>query len=306
MVEYSIIIPVYNSEKSLEALFGRICMVFETLQQSFEVIMVDDGSSDNSWAVLQNIFAHDNRVVVLRLMRNYGQHNALMCGLHQAAGNNIITMDDDGENRPEEIPALIEGLHKGYDLVYGSYSNASHGGTRTLGSNCVQFFYRAVFGVKNNLTSFRIFTRSLAETIKTYQKNYVFIDGLLAWNTKKIGEVPVVHGSSIRTRSGYSFRKLFVLAMNLSTNFSIMPLQVASLFGVLCFLSGFGMGSYFVVKKIMFGIPVAGYASLMAVITMFSGVQLLTLGVIGEYIGRIHLNINNKSQYCIRDRHKHS
>jgi len=306
MVDYSVVIPVYNSETSLAPLFGRICTVFEELHTSFEVLFVDDGSSDGSWLVLQEIFSHDNRVVTLRLMRNYGQHNAIMCGVHHATGDVIITMDDDGENRPEEIPRLISELGKGYDLVYGKYANTSHGASRSLGSNCVQFFYHTVFRVKNNLTSFRIFNRSLANVLKTYNKNYVFIDGLLAWNTTKIGEVSVEHGTSARKNSGYSLRKLFVLAMNLSTNFSILPLQVASFFGVLCFFTGFGMGCYFVIKKLLFGIPVEGYTSLMAVITLFSGVQLLTLGIIGEYIGRIHLNINNKAQFCIRDRHVHS
>jgi undecaprenyl-phosphate 4-deoxy-4-formamido-L-arabinose transferase len=300
MLGYSVVIPVYNSEATLLELYNRIQSVFKNITSSFEIIFVDDGSRDKSWQTLKELRIKDKRVKIIQLMRNFGQHNAIMCAFHFVHGEYIITMDDDLQNPPEEIPKLINKIKEGYDLVYGEYIYKKHNLLRNIGSSVIQLVYKRVFNVCNNLTSFRIIKKELVQSILNFDKNYVFIDGLLAWNTKNIGFIPVLHYERKYGKSGYRLKKLLTLSLNMITNFSIVPLQIASLLGLLFAFAGFFMAMFFFVKKIIFDIPVSGYTSLIIAITIFSGVQLLTLGLIGEYIGRIHININKKPQYEIR------
>ncbi len=299
-LKYSILIPVYNSEAYLEELYNRICSVFESLPEMFEIVFVDDGSLDNTWLKLESLRDRDKKVKIIQFMRNYGQHNALMCGFHHTQGEYIITMDDDLQNPPEEIPKLIEKIKEGFDLVYGQYISKKHHFIRNIGSELIQATYKRVFNIRGNLTSFRIAKKQLIESILEYDKNYVFIDGLLAWNTKNVGYTPVQHNERQYGRSGYGFKKLLTLSLNLITNFSIFPLQVASGLGLIFALSGFFMAIFFLFKKFIYGIPVEGFTSLIIAISIFAGIQLLTLGLLGEYIGRIHLNINKKPQYQVR------
>ena len=299
-MNYSVVIPVYNSEAYLEELYQRICSVFDSSSETFEIVFIDDGSEDNSWSKLEALRDKDERVKIIQLMRNFGQHNALMCGFHHVEGEYIITMDDDLQNPPEEIPKLITKVKEGFDLVYGKYGEKRHHWMRNTGSGLIQAVYKMVFKVQGNLTSFRIIKRPLMEIILKYDKNYVFIDGLLAWNTKKIGYTDVQHHKRKQGRSGYGFKKLFSLSLNMITNFSIIPLQIASGLGIVFALSGFILAIFFLLKKLIYGIPVAGFTSLIIVVSIFAGIQLLTLGLMGEYIGRIHLNINKKPQFQIR------
>lgn len=300
-LRYSVVIPVYNSEATLEKLTNRLRTIFETISEDFEIIFVDDGSQDESWQKLKTLRSEDSRIRIVQLMRNFGQHNALMCGFRFVIGDYVITLDDDLQNPPEEIPKLINKIGEGYDIVYGKYISKKHSRFRNLGSSLIQLVYKKVFGVHNNLTAFRIIGRQLIKSILRYEKSYVFIDGLLAWNTKKIGFISVLHNARDDGKSGYGIKKLLTLSLNMITNFSIVPLQIASILGLLFAILGFMMSGYFFLKKIIYDIPVAGYTSLIIAITIFAGIQLLTLGLIGEYIGRIHLNINNKPQYEIRE-----
>jgi undecaprenyl-phosphate 4-deoxy-4-formamido-L-arabinose transferase len=300
-IRYSVVIPVYNSEATLEKLLNRLQTVFETISEDFEIILVDDGSEDKSWQKLKALRIKDNRVRIIQLMRNFGQHNALICGFRFVSGDYVITLDDDLQNPPEEIPKLINKIGEGYDIVYGKYLSKKHSMFRNLGSSLIQLVYKKVFGVHNNLTAFRIIKKQLIKSILKYKKSYVFIDGLLAWNTNKIGFISVLHNTREDGKSGYGIKKMLTLSLNMVTNFSIVPLQIASILGLLFAILGFTMSGYFLLKKIIYDIPVAGYTSLIIAITIFAGIQLLTLGLIGEYIGRIHLNINKKPQYEIRE-----
>ena len=299
-VNYSVVIPVYNSEAHLEELHQRICSVFDSSSETFEIVFIDDGSEDNSWSKLEALRDKDERVKIIQLMRNFGQHNALMCGFHHVEGEYIITMDDDLQNPPEEIPKLITKVKEGFDLVYGEYVSKKHSFIRNMGSSFIQLIYKRVFKISNNFTTFRIMRKELLAHLLRYKRNYVFVDGLLVLHTANIGFVPVIHEERKQGQSGYSLAKLLKLSFNMITNFSIFPLQIVSLLGFFFAFLGFFMGAYFVSKKIFFGIPVEGFTSLIITVTIFSGVQLLTLGLIGEYIGRIHLNINQKPQYVIR------
>ncbi len=300
-IMYSVVVPVYRSEKTLIELITRLKKVFNGITQNYEIIMIEDSGGDGSWEIMKKLHIEDSRIKIIQLMNNFGQHNTIMCGLHYAQGEYVITMDDDLQNPPEEIPKLISKIGEGYDIVYGEYISKQHNTFRNFGSLMIQFVYKKVFKLSHNPTALRIVKREIIQSILRYDKNYVFLDGLLAWCTKNIGYTPVVHEKRSGGKSGYSLRKLVALSLNMITNFSIFPLQLATILGLLFAILGFLMGLFFLYRKIFYGVPVEGYTSLIIAITVFSGIQLLTLGLIGEYLGRIHLNINAKPQYIIRD-----
>jgi polyisoprenyl-phosphate glycosyltransferase len=300
--DFSIVIPVYNSAATLVELSERLDTVFEGLGRSFEIIFVDDGSKDESWARLKEVRERrPERVTAIQLMRNFGQHNALMCGFRHTRGEFVITMDDDLQNPPEEIPKLIRAIEEeGLDLVYGGYGEKKHKPWRNLGSAVVRGFYRIVFQSSVNLTSFRIIRRQLLESIFTYALNFTFVDGLLAWNSQRISEVRVEHKEREQGRSGYSIPRLLRLAFNLFTNFSLIPLQFVSGVGSLVAFSGILAGFYYLYKYFTSQIAVSGYASIIVAVLILGGVQLIALGIIGEYLGRLHMNVNRKPQYVER------
>jgi undecaprenyl-phosphate 4-deoxy-4-formamido-L-arabinose transferase len=282
--------------------------MLENTSFSYQIVLVDDASPDDSWPTLVKLHAADpQHVVAVQLTRNYGQHNALMCGFEHARGRVVVTMDDDCQNPPEEIPKLLAVLNTtGADVVYGVPDTKRHRPWRNLGSLVVSTFYRTVFRTKVRPTSFRVVRREIIEAILPYSLNYTFIDGLLAWNTQRIEQVAVEHLPRGEGRSGYSLGKLLVLALNLFTNFSLLPLQFASLTGVVASVFGVGLGMYYLVLALMSGISVPGYASIIIAVLVLGGLQLLSLGIIGEYLGRVHLNINRKPQFTIRQTLDHT
>jgi polyisoprenyl-phosphate glycosyltransferase len=301
-IEFSVVVPVYNSADTLRALISQTVRVLDGLCTSYEIVLVDDGSADRSWELLRELQAeYPGRLVIIQLMRNFGQHNALMCGLRHVKGRLIVTMDDDLQTPPEEIPKLVQRINEGpFDLVYAQYDSKQHELWRNLGSGLVNLFYRFVFRSHVKVTSFRIMRRELSDKILSYDLNFTYLDGLLAWNTQRIDGVAVEHHPRASGRSGYSLAKLVILAMNLFTNFSLFPLQVVSVLGIVFALFGFTLGTYYIFRAIFQLIEVPGYASIIVSIFILGGAQLLALGVLGEYLGRLHLNVNRKPQYGIR------
>jgi glycosyltransferase involved in cell wall biosynthesis len=301
-VDLSVVIPVYNSATIMPALLPRLRKVLDALDMTYELVMVDDGSPDDSWRVLSAFQQQDpEHIVAVQLMRNYGQHNALMCGFRHARGDYVVTMDDDLQHPPEELPKLLAAISSSdLDLVYGSYDRKKHARPRNIASWIVNRFYRFVFQLPVTVTSFRMMRRELVATILPYSLNFTYIDGLLAWNTRRIGEVTVEHHPRAKGRSGYRLRKLVSLALNLFTNFSLLPLQMVSLCGLLAAISGFILGLYYFYLHLTSSIIVPGYASTIVSILVLGGLQLLGLGIMGEYVGRLHLNVNRKPQYNVR------
>jgi polyisoprenyl-phosphate glycosyltransferase len=300
--DVSVVIPVYRSRETLNPLIDRLVAALEGTSLSYEIICVDDGSPDDSWLELSRIQrTYPNQVVAVQLMRNFGQHNALMCGFRHACGRYLVTMDDDLQHPPEELPRLVAAIEStNHDLVYGVPLDRQHQSWRNLGSAVVTAFYRHVFRMRVTPSAFRIVRRELIEAILSYDLNYTYVDGLLAWNTRRIGQLPVRHEARKVGRSGYSVGKLLVLALNLFTNFSLLPLQVVSLCGFLAAAAGFAIGGYYLVEYFLNRIVVPGYASIIVAIFLLGGLQLLALGIMGEYLGRLHLNVNRKPQYTIR------
>ena len=301
-IEVSVVIPVYRSAGSLVSLTQRLVRVLDDTGRKYEIIFVEDGGPDDSWHVLCDLHAkYQDSLVTIQLMRNFGQHNALMCGFRHARGRYIVTMDDDLQNPPEEIPKLIQGIEEGgFDLVYGTYETKRHSLWRNAGSCFIRWLYRFAFKSAVDITSFRIMRRELVGAILQYDLNYSVVDGLLAWNTQRVGAVTVDHDPRQHGRSGYSMRKLLVHAISVVTNFSLLPLQIASVIGFVAAIAGFTIGAYYVVQHFLSNITVPGYASTITAILVLGGLQLLSIGVIGEYLGRLHLNVNRKPQYTVR------
>jgi undecaprenyl-phosphate 4-deoxy-4-formamido-L-arabinose transferase len=301
-MDVSVVIPVYRSADTLGELWRRLVAVLDATGLDYEIVFVDDGSPDDSWRELEALRRHlPDRVVAVRLMRNYGQHNALMCGFRHSRGDYVVTMDDDLQNPPEEIPKLLEAIKAAdLDLVYGTYGRKKHRAWRNLSSDVVKAFFRLVFRSGVDVTSFRVIRRPLLESIFSYDLNFTFIDGLLAWNTQRVGEVTVDHRPRLAGRSGYSLAKLTLLALNLFTNFSLLPLQIVSLVGLVTALAGLLGAAVNLVLYCLSEIAVPGYASTMIAILILGGIQLVSLGITGEYIGRLHLNVNRKPQYVER------
>ncbi len=304
-LELSVVVPVYNSQATIALLLERLTPALGRLTPHYEIILIDDGSPDDSWqAIEQQRERYRDHLVAVQLMSNFGQHNALMCGLGLARGRFIVTMDDDLQNPPEEIGRLLQRIREGgFDLVYGVAKDRRHASWRNLGAAVVWRFYRRVFRNPITPTSFRVMRRQLVDSIQFYDLNFTYLDGLLAWCTKRIGAVDVEHHARAEGRSGYSLRKLLLLALNLYTNFSLLPLQMVSLLGFVTALSGFGIGLYYLLQYFAAHIEVPGYASTIIAILILGGAQLLALGVIGEYLGRLHLNVNRKPQYVVRTVH---
>jgi undecaprenyl-phosphate 4-deoxy-4-formamido-L-arabinose transferase len=301
--DLSVVIPVYRSAATLRELSRRLTAVLDGLGLDYEIVFVDDGSPDASWQVLREIqAAYPHRVCAVQLMRNFGQHNALMCGLRHASGDFVVTMDDDLQNPPEELPKLLAAIEASdLDLVYGGYVTKEHRRWRNLGSVLVNSFYRLVFKSPVTVTSFRIIRRQLLDSIFSYSLNYTFIDGLLAWNTQRIGQTPVDHHPRRAGRSGYSLSKLTVLALNLFTNFSLLPLQWISVCGLISAGLGLLASVYYLVQYMLSRIVLPGYASIITATLVLGGLQLMALGIMAEYLGRLHLNVNRKPQYVERE-----
>ena len=298
----SVVVPVYRGSQTVTELFLRIGRVFRDLSLSYEVIFVDDSSPDNSWAALTELLnLNTDHVVVVQLMRNFGQHNALMCGFHYVRGKYVITIDDDLQHPPEEIPKLLKAIQAtNADVVFGVPDKRHHAGWRNTGSWIAATFFRAVFGTRVVPSAFRIIRRELVEAIIPYSLNYTYIDGLLAWNTQRMEQAEVEHHPRAVGRSGYSLRKLLVLTVNLFTTFSLVPLQFVSLIGMLVAMGGLFMGAYYLVLYLRSSIGVPGYASVIVAVLVLGGLQLVALGVHGEYLGRLHLNVNRRPQYLVR------
>jgi polyisoprenyl-phosphate glycosyltransferase len=301
-VDISIVIPVYRSKDTLRPLTERICAVMNQMGLQYEIVFVNDDSPDSAWEIIEALHAESpERIVGIDLTRNFGQHNALMCGFREARGRYVLTMDDDLQHLPEEIPKLISTLEREeLDVVYGRYLEKRHKRWRNAGSSALNAVYKRVFAIKQEFTSLRLIRREIVDAALAYDLNFTFIDGLLAWNTRRIGGVDVAHAARSVGKSGYSLSKLILLSFNLLTNFSLLPLQLASVTGLIAAATGLGVGLFYLCRALLGAIVVPGYASLITCVLFLGGIQLLSLGIIGEYVGRLHLNVSRKPQYRIR------
>jgi undecaprenyl-phosphate 4-deoxy-4-formamido-L-arabinose transferase len=300
--EFSIVIPVYRSGSILPKLLARLTPVMERYPGGFEVIFVEDCGGDDSWEVIQALAAADPRVRGIRMSRNYGQHNAVLCGIRGARGDKIVTVDDDLQHPPEELPKLIAKLDEGFDVVYGPPIEEQHGFFRDLASQVTKMALQHAMGASTarHVSALRVFRAQLREAFAAYRSPSVNIDVLLTWATTRFTAVPVRHDPRSEGESGYSMRKLVNHAINMMTGFSTVPLQIASVTGFAFALFGFLILAYVVGRYLFDGGGVPGFPFLASIIAIFSGVQLFALGVIGEYLARMHFRTMERPAYVVR------
>ena len=295
------VVPVYNSADSLPLLIDEVGRLLPQLAPEYELVLVNDGSADRSWRAIEELAAAKEWVTGINLMRNYGQHNALLCGIRAATYDVIVTIDDDLQNPPGEIPKLLAKLDDGYDVVYGVPERQQHGMFRDVASTITKIILSKAMGadVARNVNAFRAFRTQLRRAFADFRAPFVSIDVLLTWGTRRFAAVSVRHDERKIGASGYTLRKLFAHAMNMMTGFSTVPLQLASVIGFAFTLFGIGILIFVVVRYFLQGTPVPGFPFLASVIALFSGAQLFALGIHGEYIARMHTKILDQPPYAV-------
>lgn len=304
----SIVVPVYNSEGSLDELTARLRQVLASCAEEFEIVFVNDGSRDRSWDVVRELVARHDWVRGIDLMRNYGQHNALLCGIREARHEIIVTMDDDLQNPPEEVPKLLEALGEKVDVVYGTPDKGRHGLLRNLASRLTKRALKGALGAATarRSSAFRAFRTKLRESFAGFEGSYVCIDVLLTWGTTRFSSVRVRHVARKVGKSNYTFVKLLTHAVNMMTGFSVKPLRFASFVGFVFSFFGVVALAYVLIRYFIEGGSVPGFPFLASIIAIFSGAQLFALGIIGEYLARMYFRSMNRPPYAVRAIQNHA
>ncbi|MGD0821871.1 MAG: glycosyltransferase family 2 protein [Desulfomonilia bacterium] len=299
----TIVVPVYNSSTILPDLVVRLNPVLAANYETYELILVNDGSRDESWNVICSLVSQHSWIRGVNLMRNYGQHNAILCGIRLAQFEAIVTMDDDLQHPPEEIPRLTNKLSEGYDVVYGTPIEQKHGLWRDMASIITKASLQAAIGAETArmVSAFRVFRTQVRKAFEDYRGSFVSLDVLLTWGTTHFTAVPVRHDQRKKGISNYTIWKLINHAVNMMTGFSPVPLQLASIIGFLFTIFGFVILVYVVGNYFIHGGSVPGFSFLACMIAIFSGVQLLMLGIFGEYLARVHFRTMDRPSSIIRE-----
>ena len=292
---------MFNSEGSLPLLIPQLETALSSTAR--EIVLVNDGSADRSWDVIRELAGRHPTVRGINLMRNYGQHNALLAGIRSARGEIIVTMDDDLQHPPEEIYKLLAELARGYDVVYGTPIKLPHSAMRNVASFIMKLVLRRAMGAEtaSRVSAFRAFRARLRRAFENYQSPLVSIDVILTWGTRRFSSVQVEHRPRPLGRSQYTFRTLVTHALTVATGFSTLPLRLASLFGFGFMLVGLAVLAYVLGSYLVRGGSVPGFAFLASIIAIFSGAQFFALGIIGEYLARIHSRMMERPAYAIAD-----
>ena len=296
------VIPVYNSEQILPELTRRLAAILPQTSNRYELILVNDGSRDGSWDQISRLAAEYPWIRGIGLMRNYGQHNALLCGVRAATYPITIIMDDDLQHPPEEIPRLLEKLAEGHDVVYAAPQEGQHGFWRNTAAQVTKLALQSVLGAETagKVSPFRAFRTRLRDAFATYQGSFVSIDVLLSWATNRFSAISVRYDPRQQGRSQYTFRRLVTHALNMMTGFSVLPLQLATLTGFGFTLFGIFIFLYVIGRYLIHGVDVPGFTFLASVVIIFAGAQLFALGVFGEYLARIHFRMMERPSYFVR------
>ncbi len=297
-MKLSVIIPVYNAEKSIHALVTEILTIHN---DETEIILVNDGSNDSSEAICEKISNENSNVKFISLRKNFGEHNAVLCGLNYSEGNYAVIIDDDFQNPPSQISVLLSEIEKGYDVVFSKYHDKKHNPFRNL----MSFMNNKVANLLMNkpkelyLSSFKIIQKEVVSEIIKYKGPFPYIDGLILRTTNNIGSVYVEHDKRTMGKSNYTFKKLFSLYLNMFLNFSIKPLRIFTVSGFVIFLLGIFLSAYFIISKLS-SQEVPGWTSTVLLILLLSGFQIIFLGLMGEYLGKQYMDQNNTPQWVIK------
>ncbi|MBZ0235532.1 MAG: glycosyltransferase family 2 protein [Deltaproteobacteria bacterium] len=300
----SVVIPCYRSEGSIGPLVERLRPVLEAQAPSaWEIILVDDASPDGTGEAVAALARTQPGVRAIALMRNYGQHPALLCGIRAARFDTVVTTDDDLQHPPEELPRLLAALTDDVDVVYGAPAKQPHGLFRGLASRISKRVLMGSMGAETaaRASSWRVFRTRLRDAFESFRGSYVSIDVLLTWGTQRFTHVLVRHDERTIGQSNYTFKKLLTHTINMMTGFSTIPLRLASFIGFL--LTGFGLAvlAFVLVRYAIAGGSAPGFPFLACIVSIFSGAQLLCLGIIGEYLGRAHFRLLDRPPYVVRE-----
>ena len=298
----SVVVPVFYAEKTLPKLVERLRTTLTVIADEFEIILVNDGSTDESWKVIASLAGKNSDVRGINLMRNYGQHNALLAGIRSAKYEITVTMDDDLQHDPASIPVLLAKLDEGFDVVYGAPVAEKHGLFRDMASVLTKATLATVMNASSarHVSAFRIFYTRLRDAFAHYTGPAVSIDVLLTWGTSRFSFVEVNHAKRAEGESHYTFRKLVVHSFNLITGFSTIPLRLATGVGFVFILFGIVIFLYVFIRYVLQGGAVPGFTFLASTIAVFSGVQLFALGIMGEYLARMHFRLMDKPAYVVQ------
>lgn len=308
--ELSVVIPVYNAEATVYRVVDELIRFLRPIYTSIDVILVNDGSKDGSLREIQRCRqSFPEQVRWIDLSRNFGEHNAVMCGLREIRGQCVAIMDDDGQNSPGDIPRLVEKLDEGFDVVFSTYQRKQHSWLRNIGSRFNDWVATWTLGKPANLylSSFKVMRTSIVRQVVGYTGPFPYIDGLILLVTRSLTQVPCTHSTRMAGTSNYGVRKLVSLWLNMATGFSVLPLRMVTALGWFTSLAALAMTIFFVLSWLTGGIIVQreippGWASLIVSVTFFAGVQLLVMGMLGEYLGRIYLHGNGIPQFVVRAR----
>ncbi|MFT3805799.1 glycosyltransferase family 2 protein [Arenimonas sp.] len=300
----TIVVPAFNEQEALPALHARLAPVLDGLDLRARVLYVDDGSRDDTWAVLQEIAQRDPRVSALRLARNFGKELALTAGLDRVEEGAALVLDADGQDPPELIPQFVARWREGHDVVYGR--RVAREGDSWFKRATAAMFYRVINGLSQtpvpaDAGDFRLVSPRALEALRGLRERQRFMKGLFAWVGFRQVEIPYRREARLAGRSKYSYWKLWNFALEGITSFSTMPLRVATYLGLSASLTAFAYGAWIVAKTLLWGENVQGWPTLMVVILFLGGVQLMALGVIGEYLGRLYLEAKQRPLYLVSE-----
>lgn len=301
----SFVIPCYRSEQTLSGVVAEIRETMRSMERyQYDIFLVNDCSPDGTMEVIRRLCEEDGKIKGIGFSRNFGQHSALMAGLRHSDGDYVVCLDDDGQTPADQVDRLLAKLEEGYDAVYAKYSHKQHSAFRNLGSGVNERMTRMMLGKPMELyiSSYFAVKRFVVEDMVRYENSYPYVIGLVLRATKHIANVPVDHREREVGVSGYTFQKLVGLWFNGFTAFSVKPLRIATALGGASAGAGFLYGVYTVAKRLVNPDVPMGFSSLMSALVFFGGMIMLMLGLIGEYIGRIYISLNNSPQYVIREK----
>ena len=306
MKKISFVIHCYRSTATLPGVVAEIQEAMKNMEAyTYEIVLVNDCSPDDTFETIRRLCGENEKITGISLAKNFGQHSALMAGFHHVTGDLVVCLDDDGQTPALEAGKLIRGIEQGADVVYARYQHKHHSGFRNFGSHVNELMTRIMLGKPRNLyvSSYFAARRFVVEEMIRYEYAYPYVIGLVLRSTKNIVNVDVNHRDRRAGESGYTLGKLLNLWFNGFTAFSVKPLRVATLTGVVCALCGFAYGIYTIIKKIFIQPPdlVIGFSALMSVIVFMGGMLMLMLGLVGEYMGRMYISMNNSPQFVIRE-----
>ena len=300
-VNTSVVIPVYNSADCIEELINRLVDVLDDIENKYEIILINDYSKDSSWEKIVECCNENNNIIGINFRKNFGQDNAIMAGLKYSSGKSIIIMDDDLQHDPMDIPSLLDKLNKGSDVVYANFLSKKQSLIKNIGS----WFNGKIANIIINkpkeiyLSPFKAINRSIIIEILKYNGPYPYIDGLIFRVTRNINQISIQHHKRFSGKGNYGLIKSIGVWLKLATNFSVLPLRISTTLGFLSSGVGFVVGSVFIIQQLIYNNAPAGWASNVVIVLFIGGIQLISLGLIGEYVGRLFLHHSEEPQFTI-------